>query len=93
MTSRSVRQSLTVEQVLSQNKWKDRQIKFQFYGDGPHTAPTLDLLDEALERAWSRRGEWRELGINAGRRIRTIISEDRISDFIAQIASNHLDID
>ncbi len=28
-------------------------------------APTVDLLDEALERAWKQRHKWEEIGVNA----------------------------
>lgn len=158
-------------EVLSKDKWKDRKIKFHFYGDGPHKellrrltrmwgvsnvtfeglfdniesiwqhnhalvqpsrleglpltvveamlcqrmvvatdvaghgevivdevsgfiarAPTAEFLDEALERAWSCRADWQELGINAGIRIRTIIPEDPTGDFVTQLTNNYLDI-
>ncbi|MBX3417183.1 MAG: glycosyltransferase family 4 protein [Pirellulaceae bacterium] len=42
---------------------------------------TIDLLDEALERAWAKREQWRELGEEAGRSIRAKYSVDPIEEF------------
>jgi glycosyltransferase involved in cell wall biosynthesis len=39
-------------------------------------APTEDALDEALERAWQRRTEWRAIGAAAATRIRTLVPPD-----------------
>lgn len=39
-------------------------------------APTEDSLDEAMERAWQRRAEWREIGEAAARRIRELVPPD-----------------
>ena len=39
-------------------------------------APTEDSLDEALERAWNRRHEWRSIGAGAATRIRTLVPPD-----------------
>jgi glycosyltransferase involved in cell wall biosynthesis len=39
-------------------------------------APTEESLDEALERAWQRRAEWRQIGMAAARRIRTMVPRD-----------------
>lgn len=39
-------------------------------------APTEDALDEALERAWQRRAEWRSIGSAASTRIRTLVPSD-----------------
>jgi glycosyltransferase involved in cell wall biosynthesis len=36
---------------------------------------TMVDIDECLERAWQRRGEWERLGKNAGRMIREIVPE------------------
>jgi glycosyltransferase involved in cell wall biosynthesis len=44
-------------------------------------AATADLLDEAMERAWLRRGEWREIGARAGQRIRAMCSAAPEADF------------
>lgn len=35
--------------------------------------PTVDALDEALERAWQRRDEWRSIGTTAAASIRTLV--------------------
>jgi glycosyltransferase involved in cell wall biosynthesis len=39
-------------------------------------APTEDALDEAMERAWQRRGEWRAIGNAAARDIRALVPSD-----------------
>jgi glycosyltransferase involved in cell wall biosynthesis len=44
-------------------------------------APTADLLDEALERAWARRHEWRAIGQSAGRRARQLVPADPAGEF------------
>jgi glycosyltransferase involved in cell wall biosynthesis len=44
-------------------------------------APTVDLLDEALERAWVRRDDWQSLGIEAGRRVRELVPPDPAAAF------------
>lgn len=38
--------------------------------------PTEDALDEAMERAWQRRAEWREIGERAAADIRTLVPPD-----------------
>ena len=42
---------------------------------------TIGLLDDALERAWQKREQWKELGELAGRHIRERYPEDPIQDF------------
>ena len=48
--------------------------------DGVHgflaSAPTEHAIDDALERAWQRRTEWRSLGAAASRHIRTLVPAD-----------------
>jgi glycosyltransferase involved in cell wall biosynthesis len=39
-------------------------------------APTEDAFDEAMERAWQRRGEWRAIGRAAAASIRTMVPPD-----------------
>jgi len=39
-------------------------------------APTEDALDNAMERAWSERHRWREVGSAAAARIRTLIPRE-----------------
>jgi glycosyltransferase involved in cell wall biosynthesis len=48
-------------------------------------APTPALLDEAMERAWNRRDDWRSIGQAAARRIRELIPCDPVGEFIAEI--------
>lgn len=36
-------------------------------------APTVEHLDEALQRAWTRRHDWQAMGQEAGRRIRRLV--------------------
>jgi glycosyltransferase involved in cell wall biosynthesis len=53
-------------------------------------AATADMLDEAMERAWHHRGEWRAIGAHAGQRIRSIYSSSPEADFaslLEQVAS------
>ena len=39
-------------------------------------APTVMHLDEAMERAWQRRGEWRTIGRAAGEAARAVLPKD-----------------
>ena len=39
------------------------------------SAPTETALDDALERAWTRRDEWRAIGRKASTRMRSLVSE------------------
>ena len=48
-------------------------------------APTVPLLDEAMERAWSRRREWRQMGQLAARRVREQVSPDPVGDFVTEL--------
>jgi glycosyltransferase involved in cell wall biosynthesis len=53
-------------------------------------APTVDLLDAALERAWARRAEWQTMGAEAGRRVRNMVPPDPASvfaDFVEKTAA------
>jgi glycosyltransferase involved in cell wall biosynthesis len=47
--------------------------------------PTVAALDEALERAWARRAEWRELGLAAGRRVRELVPSDPAGVFAQRL--------
>ena len=42
---------------------------------------TVELLDEALERAWQKRQQWQEMGQLAGKHIRERNSDDPVRDF------------
>jgi len=46
-------------------------------------SPTEDGLDEALERAWQRRDEWKAIGAAAADRIRTLVPPDPAQTFAA----------
>ena len=48
-------------------------------------APTVALLDEAMERAWSRRVEWREMGTRARKAIKKMMPRDPVGDFCDQL--------
>jgi glycosyltransferase involved in cell wall biosynthesis len=48
-------------------------------------AATEDAVDEAMERAWQRRHEWRAIGDAAATRIRTLVPEDPAAAFAATI--------
>jgi glycosyltransferase involved in cell wall biosynthesis len=50
-------------------------------------APSEDALDEAMERAWQRRGEWRAIGARAAERIRTLVPADPLRVFAAELES------
>jgi glycosyltransferase involved in cell wall biosynthesis len=39
-------------------------------------AATEDAIDEAMERAWTQRNEWREIGAAAATKIRTLVPSD-----------------
>lgn len=43
---------------------------------------SVKALDEAMERAWDARHEWRSMGLKAGQRVREEIFEDPVADFI-----------
>jgi glycosyltransferase involved in cell wall biosynthesis len=44
-------------------------------------APSLDLMDDAIEEAWQRRTEWETMGKRAGQRIRELVPRDPIAHF------------
>lgn len=48
-------------------------------------AATAEFVDEALERAWERRSEWKEIGNKAKEYIRSIIPEDPVKYFYDEI--------
>ena len=51
-------------------------------------AATEDALDEALERAWMRRGEWRTIGQAAGEAIRALVPEAPARVFAAKLVDH-----
>ncbi len=48
-------------------------------------APTVELLDEALERAWQQRESWYEMGKAAAQKAREVIPPDPIAVFAQDI--------
>jgi glycosyltransferase involved in cell wall biosynthesis len=50
-------------------------------------APTVELLDEAMNRAWERRSELTEMGRVAGRDVRQFVSRDPGEDFARELAT------
>jgi glycosyltransferase involved in cell wall biosynthesis len=61
----------------------------QYIKDGENgfvaAAPAVSLLDEAMERAWSRRSEWREIGACAREDLRAVLPKDPIGVFAARL--------
>ena len=49
-------------------------------------APTEDSLDEAMERAWVRRDEWRPMSEAAATKIRTLVPSDPAAVMAEQLA-------
>lgn len=50
-------------------------------------AATPEFLDEALERAWKQRDNWKEIGVKAGKSIREIVPADPIAFMYDEILS------
>jgi len=50
-------------------------------------AATPEFLDEALDRAWERRAEWKEIGEKAKDHIRTLIPEDPVKYFFDELVN------
>jgi glycosyltransferase involved in cell wall biosynthesis len=48
-------------------------------------APTVEHLDEAMERAWRHRKNWRSMGEEAARRIRQLVPPDPAGDFVKEL--------
>jgi len=47
--------------------------------------PTADALDEAMERAWQRRAEWRKIGERAAADIRRLVPPDPAGTLAMQL--------
>jgi glycosyltransferase involved in cell wall biosynthesis len=47
--------------------------------------PTVPQLDTALEKAWSMREDWEQIGINAGKKIRDIYGGDPMKEFAEEL--------
>lgn len=50
-------------------------------------AATPEFVDEAMERAWIRRNEWKEIGLISKKYIKTLIDEDPVDSFYKKITS------
>jgi glycosyltransferase involved in cell wall biosynthesis len=48
-------------------------------------APTVELLDEAMNRAWESRGKLREMGERAAQDVRKWVSADPAEDFVREL--------
>ncbi|MES2204565.1 MAG: glycosyltransferase [Pseudomonadota bacterium] len=48
-------------------------------------APTAELIDEALERAWNARERWEEIGAAARKSILNFMPEDPVQNFIEKL--------
>lgn len=51
-------------------------------------APTVNLFDQALERAWNHRHEWQKMGNAARARVEQLIPKDPIGDFCRQLTES-----
>lgn len=56
-------------------------------------AATAEFLDDALERAWNNRKFWKNMGIEAGKHIRSIIPENPIKIFADRLEDIYDSID
>jgi len=48
-------------------------------------APEVDLLADAMEQAWERRAEWREMGLAAAIKVRSLMPEDPSLTFASRL--------
>jgi Glycosyltransferase len=48
-------------------------------------AATAAHLDEAMERAWQHRGNWRAMGVEAARQIRRLVPPDPAGEFVKEL--------
>jgi glycosyltransferase involved in cell wall biosynthesis len=48
-------------------------------------APEVDLFAEAMERAWGKRSEWREMGLAAAQKVRSLMPEDPAGAFARRL--------
>ena len=51
------------------------------------TAPTVEMLDEAMNRAWDKRTQLREIGSQAAKDVRHFVSRDPAEDFVRELES------
>lgn len=50
-------------------------------------APTVELLDETMNRAWERRDQWKEIGLVAAADARQFVSPDPGKDFARELST------
>ena len=50
-------------------------------------APTIELLDETMNRAWERRDQWKEIGLVAATDARQFVSPDPGRDFARELST------
>jgi glycosyltransferase involved in cell wall biosynthesis len=50
-------------------------------------APTINHLSEAMERAWNRRAEWREMGLVARKAVQEAVCERPAEAFANRLLS------
>lgn len=50
-------------------------------------APTVPLFEDAMERAWMRRDQWREMGARAFHDVLAAMPDDPIHDFVCKLFS------
>lgn len=48
-------------------------------------APEVDLFAEAMERAWEKRSEWREMGLRAADKVRALVPEKPAKTFATRL--------
>lgn len=54
-------------------------------------APSFDLLDSTMEKAWSHRHEWQSMGIKAGQHIRSLIPREPAIAFAQKLIATAMD--
>jgi glycosyltransferase involved in cell wall biosynthesis len=50
-------------------------------------APTVELLDEAMNRAWDNRGRLKQMGETAASDVRQWVSKDPAEDFVRELTA------
>ena len=55
-------------------------------------SPTVESVDDAMERAWNRRQEWERIGATASKLIRKKVPADPSALFTAKLAAIHRDV-
>jgi hypothetical protein len=63
----------------------NRQLVKNNENDFLAKAPTVEFLDEALERAWQNRSRLREMGEFAAMNVRQFVSNDPGRDFAREL--------